>query len=72
MPGSPLSVQLRQAREAAGLTVTEVARRAGTSRATIYAYESGRVSPSLETAQRVLAASGHDLIVVAAEQTPNH
>lgn len=64
MSGTPLSAQLKAAREAAGLTVSEVARRAGTSRSTIHAYESGRVSPSLDTAQRVLAASGHDLVVV--------
>ena len=64
MPGAPLSDRLRAAREAAGLSVSEVARRARTSRAAIYACEPGETSPSLDTAQRVLAASG--------ARTPRH
>lgn len=63
---APLSEQLRTAREKAGLSVSEVARRARTSRSAIHAYESGEVSPSLATAQRVLAAAGHELVVVPA------
>ena len=47
----------------AGLSISEVARRAGTSRAAISSYESGVVSPSLETAQRVLATLGCTLVV---------
>lgn len=63
MSQSPLNEQIRMARESAGLTVSEVARRASTSRAAIYAYENGDVSPSIETAQRILAASGSALVV---------
>lgn len=63
---TPLSEQLRTAREEARLSVSELARRAKTSRAAIYAYESGEVSPSLQTAQRVLAAAGYELVVVPA------
>jgi transcriptional regulator with XRE-family HTH domain len=64
-----LSGELRSARLAAGLSIAELARRAKTSRAAITTYESGTVSPSLATAQRVLAATGHALAVVP---LPNH
>lgn len=67
MPGAPLNEQLRAARKAAGLSITEVARRAGTSRAAIHSYETGGVSPSIKTAQRVLAACGHVLTVVPSD-----
>lgn len=63
----PLNEQIKQARESSGLSVTELAKLAGTSRAAIYGYESGSVSPSLETAQRVLACTGSHIVVV---QTP--
>ena len=69
MPRPPLNEQLRAARQQAGLNVSETARRAHASRATIYAYESGDVSPSLETAQRVLAVSGYELLVVPSATT---
>jgi predicted transcriptional regulator len=69
VPSTPLSAQLRAARVDAGLSVSEVARRAHTSRAAIYAYESGAISPSLDTAQRVLAASGSELVVLPTTPT---
>lgn len=59
----PLSEQLRTARQTAGLSISELARRSGTSRAAIHAYEAGTVSPSLDTAQRILAAMGHTLTI---------
>ncbi|MFP5580245.1 MAG: helix-turn-helix domain-containing protein [Acidimicrobiia bacterium] len=52
---------LSKAREAAGLSKTDLAERAQTSRSTLSAYEHGRVSPTLETAERILAAAGHRL-----------
>ena len=55
---------LAQARDESGLTQSEVARRAGTSRPTLSAYEHGRTSPTMDTAQRVLAATGHELVAV--------
>jgi transcriptional regulator with XRE-family HTH domain len=58
------SALLRMARLEAGLTQDEVARRAHTSRPTLSAYEQGRKSPSLDTAQRLLAATGHELEAV--------
>jgi transcriptional regulator with XRE-family HTH domain len=51
------------ARHAAGLTQAELARRAGTSQATISAYESGRKRPSVATLARVLEAAGARLSV---------
>src|SRR5436305_14843479 len=56
---------LRRARTGAGLGQTELARRAGTSQATISAYESGRKTPSLATFERLLAATGSRLTVEA-------
>ena len=49
---------LRQAREDAGLTQGQLARRAGTSQAAISAYESGARSPAVSTLERLLAACG--------------
>jgi transcriptional regulator with XRE-family HTH domain len=46
---------LREARAAAGLSQDELARRAGTSRPTLSAYENGHKAPSLATLQRLLA-----------------
>lgn len=55
---------LERARQDSGLTQDEVARRARTSRPTLSAYEHGRKSPTLDTAVRVLGATGHELAVV--------
>lgn len=59
MSGSLLAV----ARKEAGLSISEVARRAGTSRPTVSAYEHGRVSPTLDTMARILQATGHQLVI---------
>jgi len=65
MPQPPLNEQLRAARLAIGLSIAEVARRSHTSRAAITTYENGTVSPSLDTAQRVLATMGYTLSINA-------
>jgi transcriptional regulator with XRE-family HTH domain len=52
---------LARVRRAAGLSQAELARRAGTSRPTLSAYEHGRKSPSLDTLERLLAAAGFEL-----------
>lgn len=49
---------LREARLAAGLTLRAAAERAGTSHATLVAYEAGRKSPALTTLARILRAYG--------------
>ena len=54
---------LRTARRESGLSQAELARRAGTSQATISAYESGSKEPALSTLERLLAATGHRLDV---------
>lgn len=46
------------ARRRAGLTQEELAERAATSRPTLSAYESGRKSPTLATAERILHVAG--------------
>ena len=52
---------LRSVRIRAGLTQTELARRAGTSQAAVARYESGDVSPMVSTLERLLAAGGFHL-----------
>lgn len=54
---------LRAARTRAGLSQAELARRAGTSQATLSAYETGRKQPTLATLDRLLAATGTRLTV---------
>lgn len=54
---------LRRARQLAGLTTRELARRAGTSHATVSAYESGRKVPSVETLGRLLRGAGFEPMV---------
>jgi ribosome-binding protein aMBF1 (putative translation factor) len=52
---------LRTARQRAGLGLRELARRAGTSHATLHAYESGAVEPRIDTLERIVTASGFGL-----------
>lgn len=54
---------LRTVRTRAGLTQAELARRAGTSQATLSQYENGRKEPSVATLDRLLAAAGARLVV---------
>ena len=49
---------LRDAREVSGLSRRALARRAGTSAATLAAYESGRVVPSVAVFARIVDAAG--------------
>jgi len=49
---------LRSARSQAGLTVSALADRAGTSRATLSAYEHGRKAPMVTTFERIVNAAG--------------
>jgi len=52
---------IREARRAAGLTMAELADRAGTSTPTVSRYENGLVDPGAETLSRLLRACGQDL-----------
>jgi transcriptional regulator with XRE-family HTH domain len=49
---------LRFARTSAGLSQRTLAERAGTSHATLCAYETGKVDPSVSTFNRILRAAG--------------
>jgi transcriptional regulator with XRE-family HTH domain len=62
------SREIRAARRRAGLTQAALAARAGTSQATLSAYESGRKRPSVQTLDRVLKAAGMRLAVEPAER----
>ena len=52
---------LGRVRGSSGLTQEELARRAGTSRPTLSAYEHGRKSPTVATFARLLAEAGWEL-----------
>jgi transcriptional regulator with XRE-family HTH domain len=52
---------LARVRAETGMSQDEMARRAGTSRTAVSAYEHGRKSPSLDTVERLLESSGYEL-----------
>ncbi len=56
---------LRMIRQRAGLTQSEVARRAGTSQPTLARYEAGELVPRLDTLSRLVAAAEHTLVLSA-------
>jgi transcriptional regulator with XRE-family HTH domain len=57
------AILLTRAREWAGLSKAELARRAGTSRESVSAYEHGAKSPNLSTLERLLEATGFRLML---------
>jgi transcriptional regulator with XRE-family HTH domain len=57
---------INAARLEARLTQTQLAKRSGTSQATISAYEHGTKSPTTPTLARILAAAGRRLTTVPA------
>jgi transcriptional regulator with XRE-family HTH domain len=59
---------IRDAREAAGLTQLEVARKAGTAQPAVAAYESGARTPTIATLERLLRACAHEVRVLARPQ----
>lgn len=52
---------MREARDLAGLSQRELARRAKTAQSVVARIEAGQTSPSFETAARILRAAGFDL-----------
>ena len=50
---------LHLVRQGAGLSLRELAERAGTSHATLAAYEAGRTVPRVDTLDRILRAAGY-------------
>lgn len=63
---------IREARSAAGLTQTELARRAGTSQPAVVRYETGETSPSVATLERLLRAAGQRLELSAVPGATAH
>lgn len=63
MVGVVSGALLRDARQRAGLSQTELARRAHVAQSVISAYESGRREPALSTLARIVAATGQRLTV---------
>jgi transcriptional regulator with XRE-family HTH domain len=60
-----ISMFVRNAREAAGMTQVELADRAGTAQPAVAAYESGARTPNLSTLERLLGACEHDVELLA-------
>jgi transcriptional regulator with XRE-family HTH domain len=60
-----LTTLIRDARQAAGITQLEMAKRAGTAQPAVAAYESGARTPSLGTLQRLLGACEYDVELLA-------
>lgn len=61
---APLAASiLADSRSRAGLTLTEAARRTGTSRSALRRYESGEMSPSVAVLARIVAAYGQELYI---------
>lgn len=58
-----LGEQIRGLREARGVSQAELGRRIGSTQPAIARLEAGRVSPTLETLDRVAAALGMELVV---------
>ena len=54
---------LRQARRAARLSQSELAARAHLAQSVISAYENGKRAPSVATLERLVRATGHDVII---------
>jgi transcriptional regulator with XRE-family HTH domain len=68
---SPQEV-LFEARRTAGLSQRALAQRAGTSQPAIARYERGTATPSWETMQRLVAACGRQLRLVAEPTVDQH
>lgn len=69
MPTASLIVQ---ARHRTGTSRRELARRAGTSPATVAAYEAGRISPGVDTLDRLVTAAGCDATVTLTRRYGGH
>jgi hypothetical protein len=62
---------LREARQNAGLSQSDLARRAGVPQSMVSEYESGRREPALTTLSRLVAATGHELTIGLARTDPS-
>jgi transcriptional regulator with XRE-family HTH domain len=62
---------IRTARRQSQLTLRALAVRAGTSHATLSAYESGRVDPTTTVFLRIIGATGHSLESTLLDSPPD-
>ncbi|NLA36746.1 MAG: helix-turn-helix domain-containing protein [Actinobacteria bacterium] len=62
---------LREARQSAGLTQQQLARRASTTQSVISAYESGHREPSLSTLRRLVSSTDTELVVELRHTSPS-
>ena len=65
-----VGTQLRRCRDRAGFSQQDLADAAGTSQPTVAAYESGRVTPNVDTLDRLLAACGYTIDVIPDAKAP--
>ena len=65
-----LGPAIRQARKRAGLTRSELSKRAGMSLSAITRYEAGHANPMLETARRLVEACGFELRIELSDTSP--
>ncbi|MEO6651339.1 MAG: helix-turn-helix transcriptional regulator [Ilumatobacteraceae bacterium] len=65
-----VGTQLRRCRTRAGLSQDALAQAAGTSQPTVAAYETGRVTPNVDTLARLLEACGYTIDVVPDTDAP--
>jgi hypothetical protein len=63
-------VLLRDARSRAGLSQSELARRAGVPQSVVSEYEAGKRQPALPTLVRLVAATGHELTLGLERRDP--
>ncbi len=61
---------LREARERAGLTQTELAERSGVAQSTISAYESGKRDPGWRLLSKLVQAAGYEVVLQSRRPTP--
>lgn len=62
---------LRKAREDAGLSQSELARRSGLAQSVVSAYEAGKRQPALTTLSKLIAATGHTLAITLERSDPS-
>jgi uncharacterized protein len=61
--GRDAAAVLREARRRSGLSQAELARRAGVAQPVISAYETGRREPGISMLDKLVRASGHELVI---------
>lgn len=66
-----VDIVLRVLRRRSGCSLRQLGRAAGTSHATIVAYEAGRVSPTAHTLERIVRAAGFEFEPAVVRRIPH-